>query len=58
MAALFRPHNQLSVGVRRGPFTLWVSEDVTPGGGDPANRLYYLSNAPDIVLGLAFGWTR
>jgi hypothetical protein len=58
MAALFRPHNQVSVGLRRGRFTLWVSEDVTPGHGDPAQRLYYLTNAPDIVLGLAYRWER
>jgi hypothetical protein len=54
--ALFWIQNQVSVGVRRGALTLWVSEDVTPGGGDPAQRGYYLSNAPDIVLGLAFAW--
>jgi hypothetical protein len=50
----FRPQNQVSLGVRRGPFTAWFSEDFTLGGGDPAQGFYYLSNAPDFALGVAF----
>jgi hypothetical protein len=58
-AASFRPHNQVSIGLRRtgllgGAFTAWFSEDVTPGSGDPTNDLYYLSNAPDLTIGLGF----
>jgi hypothetical protein len=52
-AALFLPLNQLSVGIRRGPVTVWVSEDVTPGTADRRNPFYYLSNAPDVTLGVA-----
>ncbi len=51
----FRVHNQISAGVRRGRFSIWASEDFTPGP-NPASTLHWLwvSNAPDIVLGLAF----
>ena len=52
--AAFRPHNQVSFGVRRGPITAWFSEDVTFGQGDPVNGWYYLSNAPDLVVGVAY----
>jgi hypothetical protein len=56
-SALFRPLNVLSLGVRRGPVTVWFSEDVTFGSGDPRNGVYFLSNAPDIAVGVsvAFG---
>ena len=52
--ASLRWHNQITVGVRRGPFTMWFSEDFTPGArGGPTARWFYDSNAPDVVLGLA-----
>jgi hypothetical protein len=51
--AAFRPQNQVSLGVRRGRVTFWFSEDLTPGTGDPKDRWYYLSNAPDIAVGLS-----
>ena len=50
----FRPQNQVSAGVRRGRFTVWFSEDVTPGTDDRAQAVYYLSNAPDFTFGVAF----
>lgn len=51
----FRAHNQISLGLRRGPFSFWASEDFTPGP-NPASTLpiLWVSNAPDFVLGLAF----
>jgi hypothetical protein len=51
----FRAHNQVSLGVRRGPFSLWMSEDFTPGP-NPKSVLkwVWVSNAPDVVLGVAF----
>jgi hypothetical protein len=57
--ALFRPHNEVSVGLRVGDLTAFLSEDFTPGGRlrtDPGPRWFYDSNAPDLVFGLA--WTR
>lgn len=54
----FLPQNRVSVGIRRGTFTFWVSEDWTPGaaprvrGGD---NWFYDSNAPDVALGVV--WT-
>jgi hypothetical protein len=54
--AAIRWHNQITGGVRRGAFTLWFSEDFTPGArGGPTARWFYDSNAPDVVFGLAFG---
>jgi hypothetical protein len=54
-AALFRVHNQISVGVRRGPFALAFSEDFTPGPNPRgARKWFYSSNAPDVVLALTF----
>lgn len=50
----FRPHNQVSVGIRRGGLTAWFSEDVTPGGGDPSQGFYYLANQPDFAFGIAW----
>ena len=51
----FRAHNQISFGVRRGPFSFWMSEDFTPGP-NPASvlKILWVSNAPDVVIGLAF----
>jgi hypothetical protein len=54
-AALFRAHNQISVGIRRGPFTLAFSEDFTLGPNPRGARTwFYSSNAPDLVLALTF----
>ena len=50
-AALLRPHNQITVGVRRGIATLSLSEDFTPGSNPRAAvSWFYNSNAPDVVL--------
>jgi hypothetical protein len=51
----FRVHNQVSAGVRRGRFSVWASEDFTPGP-NPHSTIHWIwvSNAPDFVLGLAF----
>jgi hypothetical protein len=51
----FRAHNQISFGIRRGRFSLWLSEDFTPGS-NPRSALTWMwvSNAPDVVLGIAF----
>ena len=51
----FRTHNQVSFAVRRGRFSVWLSEDFTPGP-NPRSTLKWLwsSNAPDLVVGLAF----
>lgn len=55
--ALFRAHNQLSFGVRRGSLSFWLSEDFTPGSNPRSNlKWLYNSNAPDVVLGVA--WRR
>jgi hypothetical protein len=54
-AALFRAHNQITVGLRRGRFTLAFSEDFTPGPNPRGARTwFYSSNAPDVVLALTF----
>jgi hypothetical protein len=51
----FRPHNQISIGLRRGRFSTWLSEDFTPGP-NPASVMKWgwVSNAPDVVVGIAF----
>jgi len=51
----FKAHNQVSIGVRRGAFLVWMSEDFTPGP-NPHSTLKFLwvSNAPDLVMGLAY----
>ena len=51
----FRSHNQISFGYRRGRFSVWLSEDFTPGS-NPRSVLKWMwvSNAPDVVLGLSF----
>ena len=59
--ALFRPHNQISGGVRVDQLTVFFSEDFTPGhrvAGDTGPRWFYDSNEPDVVLGAAWteGW--
>jgi hypothetical protein len=52
--SLLRFHNQITVGLRRGPVTMWFSEDFTPGAwGGPSATWFYDSNAPDIVFGLS-----
>lgn len=56
---LFRPHNQISGGLRVGEVTIFFSEDFTPGKrlpDDPGPRWFYNSNSPDVVLGVA--WAR
>ena len=51
----FRSQNQLSGGVRYGPFTFWFSEDWTPGTNPSgAAHWFYNSNTPDIALGLIY----
>jgi hypothetical protein len=51
--ALFRTHNQFSVGLRRGSVTLALSEDFTPGPNPRgARKWFYNANAPDVVLAL------
>jgi hypothetical protein len=53
--ATLRWHNQITVAARRGPLTVWFSEDFTPGDpGGTGERWFYDSNAPDVVLGVAF----
>lgn len=53
--ALFRSHNQISFGLRRGPFTLALSEDFTLGSNPRARRTWFFSsNAPDTVLAFTF----
>lgn len=53
--ALFRPHNQISAGLRWRGFTLSFSEDFTPGSNPRAQRKwFYDENAPDTVLALGF----
>ena len=57
--ALFRPHNQVSVGIRWRELTAFFCEDFTPGGRlavDHAADWFYESNAPDVVFGMA--WAR
>jgi len=51
----FRSHNQISFGFRRGRFSFWLSEDFTPGSnGHSVLGWAYVSNAPDVVIGVAF----
>ena len=46
--------NQITVGLRRGPFSMWFSEDFTPGAwGGPTATWFYDSNAPDVVFGVS-----
>ncbi len=52
-AALFRPHNQITVGIRRDNVTFSVSEDFTPGDNPRGSQhWFYNSNAPDVVFAL------
>ena len=51
----FRSHNQISFGLRRGRFSTWLSEDFTPGSNPHSVMQWmYVSNAPDVVIGIAF----
>jgi len=51
----FRAHNQISIGVRRGRFSAWLSEDFTPGPNPHSvMKWLWVSNAPDLVIGVAF----
>jgi hypothetical protein len=53
--ASFRAHNQVTFAIRRGRFTFWLSEDATPGSNPPSTlKFLYMSNAPDVVVGLSF----
>lgn len=55
LAATFRAHNQLTFAARLGRFTLWLSEDFTPGPNPHSTLpILYVSNAPDVVLGLSY----
>jgi Protein of unknown function (DUF3187) len=51
----FRVHNQVTFAVRRSRFTVWFSEDFTPGP-NPHSTLKWAwsSNAPDAVFGVSF----
>jgi hypothetical protein len=56
---MFRRYNQVSGGVRFSEVTVFFSEDFTPGGrlaGDRGPSWFYNSDAPDIVVGVA--WAR
>ena len=50
--------SKISFAVRRGRFSVWLSEDFTPGP-NPHSVLKWAwsSNAPDVVLGLSFTQT-
>jgi hypothetical protein len=51
----FRVHNQLTFAVRRGRFTVWFSEDFTPGPNPhSALKWAWSSNAPDALFGVSF----
>jgi Protein of unknown function (DUF3187) len=51
----FRVHNQISLAVRYRNFTLWLSEDFTPGPNPHSTQTWiWVDNAPDVVLGLAY----
>jgi len=53
--ALFRPHNQISVGLRWRQLTASFSEDFTPGSNPRAyHSWFYDENAPDTVLAIGF----
>ena len=55
MNADFRSHNQISLGIRLDRFSLWMSEDFTPGANPRSVvKWMWVSNAPDVVVGLAF----
>ena len=56
--ALFRPQNQVALGVRAGPVAFWIMEDFTLGAnpGNGTGDWYYDTNAPDVALGLSLTW--
>jgi hypothetical protein len=48
----FRPHNQITWGLRVGRFSVWLSEDFTPGSNPRSSiPFYYESNSPDVTIG-------
>ena len=54
VTAITRWQNQVTLGLRRGPVTFWLSEDFTLGRRSEVAWLwFYNSNAPDVVLGVA-----
>ncbi|GAC1606957.1 MAG: hypothetical protein NVS4B10_21720 [Myxococcales bacterium] len=54
VAAGFRAHNQISWAIRRGPLSVWLSEDFTPGPNPRSVvSVYYESNSPDVTVGAA-----
>jgi hypothetical protein len=54
-ASLFRPHNQVTFGLRWWKLTASFSEDFTPGSNPRGARSwFYDENAPDTVF--AFTW--
>ena len=56
LAADFRPHNQISFGLRFREWTAWLSEDFTPGKNPHSLlQILYVSNSPDVVVGLSWG---
>lgn len=53
----FLPQNRVSGGLRRGAWTLWFSEDWTPGRAPYAGGgadWFHNSNAPDIAIGVVY----
>ncbi len=57
LAADFRPHNQISFGLRFREWTAWLSEDFTPGKNPHSLlQILYVSNSPDVAVGLS--WRR
>jgi hypothetical protein len=53
LVAVTRWQNQVSVGLRRDPLTVWLSEDFTPGSRPEVGwTWFYDTNAPDLTLGL------
>ena len=56
--ALFRPQNQVALGVRAGPVSFWLMEDFTLGSnpGNGTGDWFYDTNAPDVAVGLSLAW--
>jgi len=53
----FLPQNRVSGGLRWGHWTIWLSEDWTPGAAPRASardNWFYDSNAPDLALGVTY----
>jgi hypothetical protein len=54
VTAITRWQNQITLGIRKGAVTAWLSEDFTPGQRRPVGwSWFYDTNAPDLVLGVA-----